>query len=334
MVRIETDATGRLTALHAVPSPKTDFSGEKKETDWDRLFVEAGLDRTKFEPAQPELVPPVFGDEHVTWAGPHPANDEIKMRIEAAAYDSKPVYFRILTPWDEGQWSLPRDGPPRALQVFVFSLIALVFIGIAVLSVHNFRAGRGDLRGSLRVMAVFLGAGLLSRMTLAHHVADLEGEMRILGNLLGDSIFLAVLAGVLYSALEPQIRRVWPELLISWSRLLAGDFRDPMVGRDVLFGGLLGMIFVCIPFAAAKIASVYGEPLTILRLHTHPYEDVFRGAAGLLQAAGWSMVVAFGILLLIFIFIVLFRRRWAGIVGFGSLLVFYFLVLGAADQSG
>src|SRR5204863_4868336 len=28
----------------------------------------------------------------------------------------------------------------------------------------------------------------------------------------------------------------WPEMLISWTRLLAGRFSDPMVGRDVLAG--------------------------------------------------------------------------------------------------
>jgi len=30
----------------------------------------------------------------------------------------------------------------------------------------------------------------------------------------------------------------WPATLVSWSRLLAGGFRDPMVGRDVLVGCL------------------------------------------------------------------------------------------------
>jgi hypothetical protein len=32
------------------------------------------------------------------------------------------------------------------------------------------------------------------------------------------------------------VRRRWPATLVSWSRLLAGRFRDPLVGRDVLAG--------------------------------------------------------------------------------------------------
>ncbi len=45
---------------------------------------------------------------------------------------------------------------------------------------------------------------------------------------------------MIYIALEPSVRRYWPRLLISWSRLMAGDFRDPMVGRDLLVGGCWG----------------------------------------------------------------------------------------------
>jgi hypothetical protein len=45
---------------------------------------------------------------------------------------------------------------------------------------------------------------------------------------------------LLYNALEPFVRPRWPATLVSWSRLLAGDFRNPLVGRDVLLGCLTG----------------------------------------------------------------------------------------------
>src|SRR5437870_3095440 len=35
---------------------------------------------------------------------------------------------------------------------------------------------------------------------------------------------------------EPFVRRRWPQMLISWTRLLSGRFNDPMVGRDILIG--------------------------------------------------------------------------------------------------
>ena len=49
------------------------------------------------------------------------------------------------------------------------------------------------------------------------------------------------IAWLAYLGIEPWIRRHWPASLISWSRLLAGSFRDPLVGRDVLLGAAFGV---------------------------------------------------------------------------------------------
>jgi fructuronate reductase len=35
---------------------------------------------------------------------------------------------------------------------------------------------------------------------------------------------------MLYVALEPFVRRMWPDALISWSRAIMGRLRDPLVG--------------------------------------------------------------------------------------------------------
>ena len=52
--------------------------------------------------------------------------------------------------------------------------------------------------------------------------------------------------GILYLAVEPYVRRYWPHSIISWTRLLSGRVRDPLVGRDVLFGVMLGTVWVLI----------------------------------------------------------------------------------------
>jgi hypothetical protein len=44
-----------------------------------------------------------------------------------------------------------------------------------------------------------------------------------------------------YSALEPYVRRWWPQALISWSRLVDGRWRDPLVGQNLLVGVLAGV---------------------------------------------------------------------------------------------
>jgi len=68
------------------------------------------------------------------------------------------------------------------------------------------------------------------------------------------NLMLCVAAGLLtggitwmlYLALEPWTRRRWPHAIISWSRLLSGQFRDPLVGRDILFGVAFGIAWLVI----------------------------------------------------------------------------------------
>jgi hypothetical protein len=53
---------------------------------------------------------------------------------------------------------------------------------------------------------------------------------------LGPALFYSGSTYVIYLALEPYVRRTAPHRLIAWSRLCAGKFSDPLVGRDVLIG--------------------------------------------------------------------------------------------------
>jgi serine/threonine-protein kinase len=60
------------------------------------------------------------------------------------------------------------------------------------------------------------------------------------------SLFISAVTWILYLALEPWVRRRWPETIISWSRLLSGQLRDPLVGRDILFGVMLGVVWILV----------------------------------------------------------------------------------------
>jgi hypothetical protein len=56
------------------------------------------------------------------------------------------------------------------------------------------------------------------------------------------------------------VRRVWPEMLIGWSRLVAGRLRDPLVGRDVLLGVVAGVAAIWMPRLAVEVAGWLGRP--------------------------------------------------------------------------
>ena len=70
------------------------------------------------------------------------------------------------------------------------------------------------------------------------HVPAL-GELGLFLMTLSWAVSLAGLLWLLYLALEPYLRRRWPHTLVSWNRLLAGRWRDPLVGRDILLGVLV-----------------------------------------------------------------------------------------------
>ena len=66
--------------------------------------------------------------------------------------------------------------------------------------------------------------------------------------------FFAAGAWVIYLAVEPVVRRRWPDTLASWTRLLRGRALDPLVGRDVLVG-VLGGIAVSLIGQAVRLAQ-------------------------------------------------------------------------------
>ncbi|MGZ6971336.1 MAG: hypothetical protein ACXVID_06710 [Thermoanaerobaculia bacterium] len=147
-----------------------------------------------------------------------------------------------------------------------FTTVLAVAAAAAWFARRNARLGRGDRRGAARIAAAVFLADFAFGVLSVHPAA--------LGNLnplvpLAPILFLpAGLAGivwVLYLAFEPYFRRRHPELLVSWSRLVAGRFVDPLVGRDLLGGLLLGcasfLLLVAVNAAPAFVASGGQTPI-------------------------------------------------------------------------
>jgi hypothetical protein len=88
---------------------------------------------------------------------------------------------------------------------------------------------------------------------------------------------------VLYLALEPYFRRIWPRWLVSWVRLLDGRLRDPLVGRDALVGAIYGIslaLFFDLYQLVPRWLSIPGPQLTGM---SHPEQEVI-GLGGLRYA--------------------------------------------------
>jgi serine/threonine-protein kinase len=121
-------------------------------------------------------------------------------------------------------------------------------------------------------------------------------------------LFAAAILWMLYLALEPYVRSKWPQTIVSWSRLLAGDFHDALVGRDILFGVVLGVAWTFVLYAGASFDIGAGERPVL------PNTEILDGARSTLGLWLSNTVVAvFGTLSFFFVLVllrVLVRNRW------------------------
>ena len=206
--------------------------------------------------------------------------------------------------------------------------LSLTVIG-AMLAWRNLRMGRGDRRGAFRLAAFVFAAGAVAWFFGTHHVSDFS-ELSLFFGALSLVLAFSFLFWVLYIALEPYVRRRWPATLVSWSRLLAGGFRDPLVGRDVLAGCLWAAFANVLLRLGWYVPSWLGYP------PTQPISGPtlqFLGVRAIVSSISinlqGSILVAFFFLFLLFLFRSLLRNEWVAAVAW---VLFLSVFIAAAKQ--
>src|SRR5579859_868086 len=242
MVLLILDTKGHLLHLEAVPPEKSAPEEKTKTADWPALFVASGLTMSEFHAAEPEWEPLAAIDTRAAWTGTLPGRPDLPIRVEAAAFHGIPVSFRLVYPW-----STPTQDAPRSTtraqtisSILAVTLVLVVFVGGIVLALRNIQSDRADVKGATRLGAFVFVAFTVIWILSAHHVADFAEAFSFL-IAVASGLLRAFFAVLLYVALEPFVRRREPQILISWTRLLAGKLRDPLVGRDILIGAVYGV---------------------------------------------------------------------------------------------
>jgi eukaryotic-like serine/threonine-protein kinase len=264
MAAVELDPQGRLIGYYATTPQREDPApAALPAVDWSPLFGQARLDPARFKPVPPLWTPLFHTDTRAAWVGTDAARPDLPLRLEAAGYRGKPVFFQMV--WD---WTRPermeavhlRPGQTAGNRVGVVLILAITATAF-LLARHNVRVGRGDRAGARRLALLTLAGELVSWALGAHHVADVGGELALIARGLGLCLIVAGAVWVLYLAIEPYVRRHWPDMLVSWTRLLAGRWRDPLVGRDVLLGTAVGAVVVlAIPFVRVIVLGWLSLP--------------------------------------------------------------------------
>jgi serine/threonine-protein kinase len=303
------DLNGHLLELRRVPDPRAAANHPEAELDWRPLFEEAGMVLADFEEDVPRWYPPVAYDRRRAWVV-RASREELPWRVEAASHQGRPVYFRLIGPWDRperGQSITFLTASDALIERVVFAItLVLLLVGTA-LAVRNARQGRLNTAGVLRVGLWVFGACLLRWVVTADHRADWSIELPLLYVGLGEAVWRAGLMGLAYAAIEPSFRRHWPWRVIAWNRLLEGRWRDPLVSRDLLIGAVVGIVCALLFRAEWLLPEALGLPAPIPLAAPIRYFEPFAHVTFML-----SQSVLDGLLLYFtfFILVLLCRREW------------------------
>jgi serine/threonine-protein kinase len=315
MVNVILDTEGRLEYLLAVPSRQEPGVPEAAELadeaaaapSWSPLFTQAGLDPARFSPTTPARVPETYCDERVAWTGSYDQELDSEVRVEGCAYRGNPVYFETIASWRDPAAVVE----PASKIEGIFNV--LVLIGAYIVARRNVLARRGDRKGAFRLGVYVFCVQLIASLLLTQHIPSVVDPWRLVAKV-GHALYVAFFIWLMYLALEPFVRRQWPESIVSWTRVLSGRFRDPLVARHLLFGATVGAALALVS-ALEQLVPGWLDPALCLPLATN---------TGTLHDARWVVAQFFSVLaefvqapmvflLILALFRFLLRKQWLAV---------------------
>ncbi len=237
MVEIQLDAAGRLRGFEAVPH----FTPAKEPITIEVVFRSAQLDHNLFEEVPATRIPRSGFDENHKYKGKHPGLPGTEVTVEVATFKGQLTHVDVGGPWQTA--AAPAQSAKSPL------LIARDFVWIAsfgaamifapLLARRNWKLGRANRNGALRIAIARFTFGMLFWVTMVHPVPSWQ-MLDLLLTAIGLQLLQAGIVWVLYLALEPALRSKWPHSIVTWNRLIAGNWRDSQVAAHILIGCAAG----------------------------------------------------------------------------------------------
>ena len=337
MAGVRYDLRGRLVSLYIV-TPQNEQSAAPASAspaapDWSALFAEAKLDPGALKPVAPQWTPPFFCDARAAWEGAWPSRPDVPLRVEAASYRGRSVWFQVVNPWTRAE----RDQPyvptlgQRVSMAILLGILGVLIVGGAVLAKRNLRLGRGDRRGAFRLASAMFGLGMASWLLVSHHVADPVAQLIATIRGAGLALVLAAVLWLFYLALEPYVRRERPWTIVSWTRLLDGGVRDAVVWRDVLYGAAWGVLLTLTSDFLSRLPLLLGRPEPAPSVgFLDTLVDLRTRIAVIVGLPTDAALLSLGLLLLFLVFRLVLRRDLPA--GLALVLVLSLLSVAQSDQ--
>jgi predicted Ser/Thr protein kinase len=329
MIDVQLDPQGRLTYLEALPPERENPPAKPPAPDWNALFSAAGLDMAKFKPATPQWASLAASDVRQAWTGEWPGYRNRPLHVEGATWHGRPVFFSLTGPWNSSarmRSSKPESTGDRIAEILLDIILFVPIFTAALVARWNYVRGKGDRRGAMRLAILMFGLHMALWVFQAHFSSVLYFAF-LLVMAISTSLFWGGTVWVLYLAVEPYVRRYWPQAIISWTRALSGRWRDPLVGRDVLYGAVLGILFCDLYSVRYHLAGRLGAPPS-------SFSSGFLGSTRLVLGTWFthipdSISSTLILFLILFLFRVVLRKSWLAAAGF----VLLFAVLKSASSS-
>ena len=153
---VRLDAHGRLVEFHSIPPQVEEPAATDVAARLDTAVRAAGLMPAAFHDVAPQWTPRGLADARRAWEGPLPDVPDVTVRIEAAAYRGRPIFFSVLPPWTTPGRMVqpPRSATGRVLTAFSVVIAFAILAVAALLARRHLRTGRGDRQGAFRTAAV------------------------------------------------------------------------------------------------------------------------------------------------------------------------------------
>lgn len=237
MVEMNLDAAGRLRGFDAVPN----FTPAKDPVSIDAIFRAAQLDRNAFEEVPATKIPRSVFDENHRYKGKHPGLPDTEVFVEVATYRGQLTHAEVAGAWVNTAASA---SGPRSSFMIVRDLLGIGAIGAGLifaplLARQNWKLGRADRKGAVRVAIARFAFGMLYWMAAVHAVPSWE-MLDLFLTAIGLQLLQAAIVWVVYLALEPALRSKWPHSIVTWNRLIAGKWSDSRVAAHILIGCAAG----------------------------------------------------------------------------------------------